>query len=178
MRELIEYDIQSFDIGLVLNSIETFEKLNLAKKFFQLRKLVYLFGDKTLYDITRSVVLMTHKSEMESISSAAIDFSESLGLAMHLCDFDPEGEFDNKKMIIQHYEALSQIFNYKVDVDQEIVNPIRTLKNMDNIIQIAAFGQETKKKSIFNLISTKTEDFLLTSKKHPKILVPSEFYSS
>lgn len=178
MRELIEYDIQSFDIGLIINSLATFEKLNLAKKLFQLRKLVYIFGDKSLYDITRSVVLMTNQSEMESISSTAIDFSESFGLAFHLCDFDPEGEFDNKKMIIEHYEALSQIFNYKVDVHQESLNPIRTLKNMDNVIQIAAFGQETRRKSIFNLISTKTQDFLLTSNKHPKILVPSEFYNS
>lgn len=84
MRELIEYDIQTFDVGMILNSVDTFERLNLARKFFQLRKLVYIFGEKSLYDITQSVVLMTNQSVMESISSTAIDFSESLGLELQL----------------------------------------------------------------------------------------------
>jgi len=175
IEDLIEYDIQKFDIGLVLNSVDTFEKLNLTTRLFQLRKLVYLFGDKSLYNIRQSIVLMTNESEMESISSTAIDFSESLNLELHLCNYDPEGDFQNKKMIIEHYETLSQIFNYKVHINQDTANPIRVLKSMDNVIQVSAYSQHIKKKSIFNLISTKVQDYLLTTNKHPKILVPSEF---
>jgi len=174
METLIEYDIQHFDIGLVINSIDTFENLDLKKQLFDLKKLVYLFGDKSLYNITESVVLITDDAEMESISSAAIDFSESLNLKLHLCDFDPEGDFESKKKIIEHYETLSQIFNYEIIVDQESVNPVRKLQSLDNIIQISAFNEEIKKRSILNFISTHVQDYLLTTRKHPKILVPVE----
>ncbi len=174
LMNLIEYDIQQFDIGLVLNSIDTFEKLDLAKEMFELKKLVYLFGDKLLYNIKESIVLVTDELEMESISSTAIDFSESLSLTLHLSNFDPEGDFKSKKKIIEHYETLAQIFNYEVVIDQEIANPVRKLHSLNNIIQISAFNQQMKKKSIFNFISTKVQDYLLTLEKYPKILVPVE----
>ncbi|SFV52268.1 TrkA domain protein [hydrothermal vent metagenome] len=175
IEELVEYDIQSFDIGLVMNSVDTFDGIGIMDRLYQLKKLIYIFGDKSLYDITQSVVLITNESEMESISSTAIDFSKSLELELHLCDFDPEGDFDSKKMIVEHYETLSQIFNYKIYADQDVANPVRMLQSMNNIIQISPFTQETKRKSIFNLISTKVQDYLLTIGKHPKILVPVEF---
>ena len=174
VNTLIEYDIQQFDIGLAMNSIDTFEKLDLMKQLFDLKKLVYLFGDKSLYDITESVVLITDESEMESISSTVIDFSESLNLTLHLCDFDPEGDFESKKKIIEHYETLSHIFNYEITVDQERVNPVRKLRNLESIIQVSAFNRKVSKRSIFNFISTKVQDYLLTIENHPKILVPVE----
>ena len=175
IEELIEYDIQNFDIGLVLNSIDTFDGVGMMDRLYQLKKLIYIFGDKSLYDITQSIVLVTNESEMESISSTAIDFSESLDIELHLCNFDPEGDFDNKKMIIEHYESLSQIFNYKVYTEQDTANPIRMIESMDHIVQIAPFTKESKRRSILNLISTKVQDYLLTIGKHPKILVPVEF---
>jgi len=171
---LIEYDIQFYDIGLVLNSIDSFEKLGLMEQLFDLKKLVYLFGDRSLYDITESVVLITDESEMESISSTVIDFSESLNLKLHLCNFDPEGDFESKKKIIEHYETLSQIFNYEITIDQERVNPVRKLRGFDAIIQLSAFNQKTSKRSIFNFVSTRVQDYLLTIENHPKILVPVE----
>jgi len=178
IKELIEYDLQHFDIGLLLNSIDTFEGIGMMDRLYQLKKLIYIFGDKSLYDITQSIVLITSESEMESISSTAIDFSESLNLELHLCNFDPDGDFDNKKMIIEHYETIAQIFNYKIYTDQDISNPIRMIGSMKNIIQISPFTEKTKKKSIFNLISTKVQDYLLTTGKHPKILVPVEFFEN
>jgi hypothetical protein len=89
-----------------------------------------------------------------------------------LCDFDPEGDFESKKIIIEHYENLSQIFNTKIKVEQKIANPVRELASMSELIHIVPFDEELKKNSIFKLISTKIKDFILTSSKHPKLLVP------
>jgi hypothetical protein len=174
INALIEYDIGLYDIGLVFNSIDAFEELGLMGQLFDLKKLVYLFGDRSLYDISESIVVITDEQEMESISATVIDFSESLGLTLHLCDFDPEGDFESKKSIVEHFETLSQIFNYEITVDQEKVNPVRKLKRLESIIQISAFNQKTKKRSILNYISTRVQDYLLTIQKHPKILVPTE----
>jgi hypothetical protein len=172
IKTLIEYDIHQHDIGLVLNSIQTFEADELKETLYDLRKLVYLFGDNLLYNIKECVILMSENEKMESISSTAFDISESLSLKLTLGDFDPEGDFESKKMIIEHYETLTHIFNMEINIEQKVANPIRELLNMEDILQIAPFEKQLNTDNFMQLISTKIEDFLLTTKKHPKLLVP------
>ena len=170
--KLIEHDIYQYDIGLTLNSIKTFEADNLKDILYDVRKLVYLFGDKKLSDITQTVVLMSGDEKMESISSTAFDISESLGLSLLLGDFDPDGDFESKKMIIEHYETMTHIFNMKIDIEQKVANPIRELSRMENILQVAPFEKRLTTDTFMKFISTHIEDFLLTTTKHPKLLVP------
>ncbi len=172
IKSLVEFDIQEHDIGLVLNSITTFEAENLKHILYDLKKIVYLFGDKLLYNVQKCIILMDENEKMESISSTAFDISESLNLELTLADFDPEGEFDSKKIIIEHYETLSHIFNMEINIDQKIANPIRELSMMEDILQIAPFEKELRQDNILNFVSTRVQDFLLTTKRHPKLLVP------
>ena len=172
IKTLIEYDINQYDIGLVLNSIATFEADELKATLYDLRKLVYLFGDNLLYNIKECVILMSENEKMESISSTAFDISESLSLKLTLGDFDPEGDFESKKMIIEHYETLTHIFSMEINIEQKVANPIREIANMKDILQIAPFEKRLNTDNFMRLISTKVQDFLLTTKKHPKLLVP------
>ncbi len=172
IKRLIEYDIHQHDIGLVLNSIEAFEADDLKETLYDLRKLVYLFGDNLLYNIKECLILMSENETMESISSTAFDISESLSLKLTLGDFDPEGDFESKKMIIEHYETLTHIFSMEINVEQKVANPIREIANMKDILQIAPFEKQLNTDNFMKLISTKIQDFLLTTKKHPKLLVP------
>ncbi|QOR60990.1 COG3400 family protein [Sulfurovum sp. ST-21] len=172
IAQLIEYDIQEYDIGLILNSIDTFSHEEIMETLYSLRKVVYLFGDQLLYNIKESVILMDNDRKMESISSTAFDVSESLGLELTLCDFDPEGDFESKKIVIEHYETLAHIFNMEIKIEQKVSNPIREMNSKENVLQIAPFEKDLHSGGIWRLISTKVQDFLLTSKKHPKLLVP------
>ncbi len=172
IKRLIEYDIHQHDIGLVLNSIEAFEADDLKETLYDLRKLVYLFGDNLLYNIKECLILMSENETMESISSTAFDISESLSLKLTLGDFDPEGDFESKKMIIEHYETLTHIFSMEINIEQKVANPIREIANMKDILQIAPFEKQLNTDNFMKLISTKIQDFLLTTKKHPKLLVP------
>ncbi len=172
IKTLIEYDIHQHDIGLVLNSIQTFEADELKETLYDLKKLVYLFGDNLLYNIKECVILMSENEKMESISSTAFDISESLSLKLTLGDFDPEGDFESKKMIIEHYETLTHIFNMEINIEQKVANPIREIANMKDILQIAPFEKQLNTDNFMKLISTKVQDFLLTTKRHPKLLVP------
>jgi hypothetical protein len=115
---------------------------------------------------------MSEKEKMESISSTAFDISETLGLGLTLSDFDPEGDFKSKKMIIEHYETLAHIFNMEMKIEQKVANPIRELSNMDDILQIAPFEKRLNTDSFRKLISNKIQDFILTTNRHPKLLVP------
>lgn len=172
VKSLIEYDIYEHNIGLVMSSIPAFEAEDLKERLYDLKKLVFLFGDNLLYNIKRSIVLMSDNDKMESISSTAFDISETLGLGLTLANFDPEGEFSNKKMIIEHYETLTHIFGIEINVEQKVANPIRELSNMDDVLQIAPFEKRLNTDNFRKLISSKVQDFLLTTKKHPKLLVP------
>ncbi|HIQ27976.1 MAG TPA: hypothetical protein EYH42_05710 [Sulfurovum sp.] len=172
VKTIIEYDINEKDIGIVMNSIKTFEAENLKETLYSLKKLVYLFGDRHLYNIKKCVILMSENEKMESISATAFDISESLGLNLMLCDFDPDGEFESKKMIIEHYETLTHIFNMKINIEQKVANPIRELTNMKKILQIAPFERDLNTDNFMKLISTKIQDFILTTTRHPKLLVP------
>jgi len=170
--QLIEYDIQEYDIGLVLNSVETFSQEVLQERIYDLRKVVYLFGDQMLYNIKECVILMDENEKMESISSTAFDVAESLEMKLCVCDFDPEGEFENRKFVIEHYETLAHIFNMEITIIQKVSNPIRELTAMEKVLQIAPFEKELKKDNMLKYISMKVKDFLLTTQKHPKLLVP------
>jgi len=170
---LIEYDIQEYDIGLILSSIEAFKEEKIMQVLYALRKVVYLFGDQPLHQVDEAVILMEDDDrKMESISSTAFDVSESLGIEVCLCDFDPEGEFANRQIIVEHYETLSHIFNMEIKIETKIANPIRELSAMERVLQIAPFEETFHSNGIWRMISTKVSDFLLTTAKHPKLLVP------
>ncbi len=115
---------------------------------------------------------MNDSEKMESISSTAFDISESLGLKLTLGDFDPEGDFESRKIIIEHYETLSHILNMDINIEQKIANPIRELASMQDILQISPFEKDLNTENFMKLVSTNVQDFLLTTKKHPKLLVP------
>jgi hypothetical protein len=178
VKSLVKNDIHQFNVGLIMNSISTFEADGLKETLYKMKKLVFLFGDKLLYNIKNSVVLMSENEKMESISSTAFDISETLGVGLTLGDFDPEGDFKSKKMVIEHYETLSHIFNMEINVEQKVANPIRELSNMEDILQIAPFEKRLNTDSLRKLISNKIQDFILTTNKHPKLLVPFELSES
>ncbi|MEA1880669.1 MAG: TrkA C-terminal domain-containing protein [Campylobacterota bacterium] len=171
-KQLIIDDIDQHDIGMILNSIKTFNADKLKDTLHEIKKIVYLFGDTSLYAIEESLVLMSDNKRMESISSTAFDISESLGLQLKLCDFDPEGDFESKKMIIEHYQTLTHIFNMEIETKNKIANPIRELSKMNHILQIAPFEIDLSTMPFKKYISMRIQDFLLTTHKHPKLLVP------
>lgn len=171
---LIEYDMQQYDIGLVLSSIKAFDSRQIKTLFYELKKLVYLFGDRQIYNIKEAVVLMNEKEKMESISSTAFDFAEELGIRLTLADFDPEGDFEAKKMIIEHYENMAQIFNIEIHLEQKVANPIREIERKKEILQIIPFEKGLAYKKFLYFLSAKSYNFLLRTQKHPKLLVPFE----
>ncbi len=175
---LVEYDIQYFDIGSILCSQRTFKNKIVSKTLYDLKKTVYLFGEIALESIESAVVTMDETDKMESISSTAFDIAESLKLALCLCYFDPEGDFEAKRHVIEHYEALSGIFNYPVRIEKEIANPVRKLHTMQKILQIVPFEEEFTRHDWFLYLSTTLKDFLLTIPKHPKLLVPYLSYAT
>jgi len=171
---LIIEDIRRYDIGLVFLSRETFRIEQIYTEIYDLKKLVCLFGATPLYNVTRSIVLMTREEEMEAISSTSFYISETLDLSLCLCHYNPEGDFESGRQSIEHYETLSHIFHFPVQVEEKQVNPVRALREMKNILQIAPFGRHLRKKWRLPFLSTNIDDYLLDDIPHPKLLIPVE----
>ncbi len=170
--ELITADIQHYNIGLILASSDLFRKNRLGSKLYELRKLVYIFGDTPLYTVEKSIILMENVGEMESISSTSFYISETLDLSLCLCNFDPEGDFKRRQKIVEHYETLSHATQYPIEIKEERANPIRKLSTMSSVLQIAPLKEDHGRNSFWSMFSSNIEDFLMSSSKHPKLLIP------
>ncbi len=174
MSELIISDTTEFDIGLVMIDPAVFRQGNIADAILGLNKLVFLFGDSPLFSVERLTVLMSDEKEMESISSTFFYVAEALDLKPCLCYYEPDGDFEHKKRVVEHYETLAKIFQYPLKVDQKAINPIKAIGSMVRILQVAPFTKELQENDIFKIFSTKLSDYLLDSTQHPKLLIPAE----
>jgi len=172
VSSVITADMQRYNIGLLFTSIETFSGDSLATELFDLKKLVYIFGETPLYTVTHSVILMGEDEEMESISSTSFYISETLGFDLCLCNFDPEGDFESRKIIVEHYETLSHATHYPITIEEKKANPVRTLATMENILQIAPLTYDLDANGFLAKFSTRSKDHLLRNIKHPKLLIP------
>ena len=170
--KIIEYDINEYNIGLVMSSVPVLGDTSIKDNLYALKKPLYIFGDKQLYNVQKSIVLMSENEKMESISSTAFDFSDTLDLSLTMGDFNPDGDFRGRKKIIEYYETLAEIFNTNISVEQQVSNPIREIIEMEDILQIAPFEEYLTTSKVKKFFSSDVEDFILTTNKHPKLLVP------
>ncbi|WP_456458519.1 COG3400 family protein [Nitratifractor sp.] len=174
IETVLTSDSQSYDIGLVFVSPECFGHESLFRELHALKKLVYLFGETPLQELERSVILMGDEEHMEAISSTSFYISETLGLELCLCFFDPEGDFSRGRRTVEHYETLAHIFHHPVKIEERQANPVRALREMKRVLQITPFSQDLRRRWRIPFLSMRVQDYLLDEIPHPKLLIPVE----
>ncbi|CAA6809150.1 MAG: TrkA domain protein [uncultured Sulfurovum sp.] len=168
----IDFDVSQYEVGLLLLEREHFFNEKCKELIMDYKRPIYLFGQKSLYNIKQALILIGDEIEMESLSTSIFDFSDSLGLKLTLCDYSPEGDFQDHRKIIEHYESLSRLYNFKVSFEKKRVNPIRELFKHKEVLHITPFSKEVKKFSMLKLFSTKSSSYIMSIKKHPQLLIP------
>jgi hypothetical protein len=171
--DTIDYETNHYDIGLFLISRVMFNRYFKNILYIDKRP-IYIFGERSLYNISKALILMGEEKDMESLSSSVFDLSEILGLQLSLCNYDPEGDFLDKKNVIEHYESLSKIYGLKIDIREKKINPIRELREGSDILHIIPFNKIILKKPIFNFFSRRFSRYFLSIRKHPQLLIPIE----
>jgi len=169
----IEYDTTECDIGLFLIDDKLFRK-QMQERLYLLKRPVYIFGESSIYNIDKAIILMGDEVDMETLSSSVFDICETLNLKLSLCNYDPEGDFGEKKNIIEHYETLSNLHNFKIEIIEKRANPIRELREKSNILHIAPFDKSVMNSPLANFFSLNFSRYFLGIKKHPKLLIPIE----
>ena len=167
-------DIQNHDIGLILISFKSFKYNRCYEALNNFKKLIYLFGDSRLKKIKESIVINTEKQDIEEISTVAFFISEALKTKLIFADFNPSGDFEETKEIIEHIEILSQVHNYPIEIIQERENPIKAVKRMKDVLIVMPFKKDIELDSILLYFKRDVISLLLKMDSHPKLLIPIE----
>jgi hypothetical protein len=170
---IIEFDTTKSDIGLFLIDNKIFKR-QMQERLYILKRPLYIFGINSLYNISKATLLMGDDIEMETLSSSVFDICETLNLKLSLCNYDPEGDFSEKKNIIEHYETLANLHSFKIEIKEKKANPIRELRVENDILHIAPFDKSIMYKPIVNFFSQNFSRYFLGIEKHPKLLIPIE----
>ncbi len=168
---IMEEVMRDKDIGLVFASMDSIND-DILFSIYDNNKLLYVFGDESIQNIEKSVILVTNEQDMEAISSFSFYVSETLKLKLCLCIYDPEASFAESDRIVEHYETLSHIFQYHIDIDKKVTNPVRAISEMTKVLQIAPMKRNMKKGNFLSRFSTKVDDHILRNDGHPKLLIP------
>ena len=170
----IDFDISQYEIGLFMLTQNLFKQSGYKEYIGSFNRPIYLFGEETLFKINKAVVLMGEEAEMESLSTSVFDVSESLKLELSLCDYNPEGDFEETQKIVDHYETLSRLYSFNVNIEKKRANPVKELLAQDAVLHIAPYNKEISHTSWLNFFSTRLSHHILSVKKHPLLLIPVE----
>ncbi len=171
-ENVVADDLERFDIGLIMISKKTIFNNCFCKKLYEYKKLVYVFGDRKISQIKEAVVVNSGSESTEEVASVAFYIAEALKTGLSLRDYNPEGDFENSKLVIEHFETLALVHNIKVRVVQEKKNPIAAIKHAKNILLVIPFKPSDDFNFIKAVFKRKIEVLLIRTNRHPKLLIP------
>ncbi|MCI7363888.1 COG3400 family protein [Campylobacter lanienae] len=130
--------MNELDIGLVITNNKIF---NLYKRNLEELKVPVLKIGKNGFKMLKKGVILGSKTDAESNSSVIMDCCKQLDFSIDFYHFD--SKFDNSsKELIEHFESLSKIFNKKVNIINDSINPLLKLRNTDDILQFLSFNNK------------------------------------
>jgi len=171
---VIASDINEHDIGLMLLSQNSLKNNGFSTKLYGFKKLIYVFGVNKLSQVKKAVVVKVDEKTTEEISSVAFYIAEALKIKLALADFNPKGDFEEGKKIIEHFETLSQVHSYPVEIIKQKINPISAIRHLSTILLVIPFKKNIDLKSFKSYFNRDVNSLLLRVNKHPKLLIPIE----
>ncbi len=170
----IASDVTEHEIGLILLSYNCLKYNGFSKELYDLKKLIYIFGDTKISDIKEATVVKSDERIVEEISSIIFYIAETLKVNLSLREYDPNGKFEGSKEFIEHYETLAHAHNVKLNIIQQKKNPIKAVKYAKNILLVVPFKKELDLNSFFAFFKRDVDSLLLRTNKHPKLLITVE----
>ncbi len=171
-KELIEEDMHHHNVGLLICGRDLFSQNEFRSIFYSLRKPVLQISTHSLAGLKKVVVVLSEERSMEFISATVFDVASQLDLDIELLDYDPDGEFEKKSFILNHYENLSHIFSKNLQVRQEKKNPIRELSHEKEFLQVLPFAKKILQNPLFSYFSADAEKLYFKLSENPQLFVP------
>ena len=171
LKEVFFSDIKFYHVGLVIVSKEMFKHYETRTTLYESHVPVLKISDKSFSAVKDSVLILSDNRDLEKISATIFDISEQMGFNIELYNYLSEHQ-ESKEQVIEHYYNLSTIFSKSIKVIKENDNPIRTLRQKENFIQILPFTQKLTHRHILSLFSTDSERLYHKLDDYHQIFIP------
>jgi len=171
LKEKFFEDIKTYHIGLIIVSREMFSSYTMRTRLYESHVPVLKISDKSFSKVKDTTIILSDNRDLEKISSTIFDISEQMGFNIELYNYLNEHQKD-KEQVIEHYYNLSTIFSKSIKVFKGNENPIRTLRNKKNFIQILPFTHKLTARRILSLFSTDNELLYHKLDSNHQIFIP------
>ena len=167
----INNDIKKFNIGLIIISNNLFNDKDFKFILYNLKLPILKLSNKNFKNIKNSVVILNDNKNLEKISSNILDISTQLGLNLKLYDYLKD-DYDNKKLLIEHFNNFTHIFKNNIQIEQKNINPIRILKKEKTFLYCLPFSKTMLDNKVNSFLSTDNEKLYYKLDEFHQILIP------
>lgn len=171
LKEKFFDDIKAYHIGLVIVSREMFASHLMRTTLYESHVPVLKMANKSFSNVKDAALILSDNRDLEKISSTIFDISEQMSFNIELYNYLSEHQ-EEKEQVIEHYYNLSTIFSKSIKVYKENDNPLRTLKQKENFIQILPFTHKLTARRVFSLFSTDNELLYHKLDNNHQIFIP------
>ena len=164
-------DIRNHHIGLVIVSKEMFANHKVRNTLYESHVPVLKISDMRFSTVKDACIVLNDNRDLEKISSTIFDISEQMGFNLELYNYMNEHQ-DEREQVVEHYYNLSTIFSKSIKVIKDNDNPIKTLKNKDNFVQMLPFTQKLTARRLYSLFSTDSERHYHKLDNYHQLFIP------
>jgi hypothetical protein len=164
-------DIKNYHVGLVIVSREMFANHIVRNTLYEAHVPVLKIANKEFASLKDAALILSDNRDLEKVSATIFDISEQMNFNIELHNYMNEHQ-EEKEQVIEHYYNLSTIFSKSIKVFKENENPIRTLKQKENFVQILPFTQKLIQRRIYSLFSTDSERLYHKLDEYHQIFIP------
>jgi hypothetical protein len=164
-------DIKLYHVGLVIISKETFNHPKTKNTLYEAHVPILKISNRSFSSVQDAAIILAENRDLEKISTNIFDIAEQMGFNIELYNYLSEMQ-EEKEQVIEHYNNLSTIFSKSIKVINDNQNPIRTLKQKDNFIQILPFTKKLTKRKFYSLFATDSESLYHKLDDHHQIFIP------
>ena len=164
-------DIKTYHVGLVIVSKEMFASHRIRNILYESHVPVLKLSDRSFSSVKDTALILSDNRDLEKISATIFDISEQMGFNIEIYNYMSEHQ-EAKVQVIEHYYNLSTIFSKSIKVIKEANNPIRTLKQKDNFIQLLPFTNKLVTRRIYSLFSADSEKLYHKLDDYHQIFIP------
>jgi len=171
LRSVFHNDVKSYHVGLVIVSKEMFKDYYVRKALYEAHVPVLKLSDRSFSTLKEAALILSSNKDLEKVSATIFDISEQLNFNIELYNYMGEHQ-EERAQVIEHYYNLSTIFSKSIKVLEESENPITTLKQKENFIQLLPFTSKLTTRRLYSLFSTDSEKLYYKLDDYHQVFIP------
>jgi len=164
-------DVKQYHVGLIIVSAEMFGSHRVRRTLFEVHVPVLKLANRSFSHVKDAALILSDNRELEKISATIFDISEQMNFNIELYNYIHEHQ-EEKEQVIEHFSNLSTIFSKSIKIIKVSENPILTLKQKENFVQILPFTSKLIPPRFYALFSTDSEKLYFKLDNYHQIFIP------